>query len=255
MRTAPNKRAKKTSGFTLIELLIAISLLAVVSALCWRGLDALLKTRDRLNANGDELKALTLVFAQMDEDLRRTWAMRAVNPSVPAIRFSQRPDSPDLQIDLLREGGSALDAVRAERVSYRLKEGVLERGYAPYVAGGSAQAAPYVWQTIVTGASAIKFKAWIQGQTWQPAEGLVTTDKQLAQASAATVAASSAQTGVLTPAPSVGPISAAANQAGSTNPSVGSAVAANLPSPILGVEVAVTQADGSQFVRVYSVRD
>jgi general secretion pathway protein J len=229
-----SKPAVKMSGFTLIELLIAISLLAVVSALCWRGLDALLKTRDRLNANGDELKALTLVFAQMDEDLRRTWAMRAVNPAVPAIRFSQRPDSPDLQIDLLREGGSALDAVRAERVSYRLKQGVLERGYAPYVAGGSAQAAPYVWQTIVSGATAIKFKAWVQGQTWQPAEGLVTTDKQLAQASVA---------------------SGGINPTAPPNPPVGTPPPANLPPPILGVEVAVTQADGSQFVRVYSVRD
>jgi general secretion pathway protein J len=255
VRTFQSKRFAKTSGFTLIELLIAISLLAVVSALCWRGLDALLKTRDRLNANGDELKALTLVFAQMDEDLRRTWAMRAVNPAVPAIRFSQRPDSPDLQIDLLREGGSALDAVRAERVSYRLKEGVLERGYAPYVAGGSAQAAPYVWQTIVTGPTAIKFKAWVQGQTWQSAEGLVTTDKQLAQASVVTAANGVAQTGGLVPAASIGITPGGSSPAVPSNPSIASGLSANLPPPILGVEVAVTQADGSQFVRVYSVRD
>ena len=36
---------RAATGFTLLELLIAITVLAFVSMIAWRGLDALLKTR------------------------------------------------------------------------------------------------------------------------------------------------------------------------------------------------------------------
>ena len=38
--------ASKQQGFTLIELLIAITLMAVMAGLGWRGLDGLMRSRD-----------------------------------------------------------------------------------------------------------------------------------------------------------------------------------------------------------------
>ena len=65
-----------TGGFTLIELLIAATLLAVLALLSWRGLDTVLTSRNRIAKASDELRFLTIAFAQMDEDLRKSWPVR-----------------------------------------------------------------------------------------------------------------------------------------------------------------------------------
>lgn len=43
------KRARITSGFTLIELLVAITVMAIVAVLGWRGLDGIVRARLTLN--------------------------------------------------------------------------------------------------------------------------------------------------------------------------------------------------------------
>jgi prepilin-type N-terminal cleavage/methylation domain-containing protein len=57
------------SGFTLLELLVAITVLSIVSLIAWRGLDALVATRERLEPEVDEIRALLTVFGQMERDL------------------------------------------------------------------------------------------------------------------------------------------------------------------------------------------
>ncbi|HQT82095.1 MAG: prepilin-type cleavage/methylation domain-containing protein [Ferrovum sp. 37-45-19] len=51
----------KAHGFTLIEVMVALLLMAILSVLSWRALDAMSRTRDTLNSHGqqdDQLKAL-----------------------------------------------------------------------------------------------------------------------------------------------------------------------------------------------------
>ena len=59
----------KTRGFTLLELLVAITVLSVVSVIAWRGLDTLVTTRDRLEPEIDETRAMLVTFGQMERDL------------------------------------------------------------------------------------------------------------------------------------------------------------------------------------------
>ena len=70
--------AKGQRGFTLIELLIAITLMAVLAGLSWRGLDSLMRSRDITQAQDDKTAVLQTVLAQWQADLN------AVQP-VPSI--------------------------------------------------------------------------------------------------------------------------------------------------------------------------
>jgi general secretion pathway protein J len=69
---------KRQRGFTLIELLIAITLMAVLAGLSWRGLDSLMRSRDITQAQVDKTAVLQTVLAQWQVDLN------AVQP-VPSI--------------------------------------------------------------------------------------------------------------------------------------------------------------------------
>ncbi len=61
--------AKGQRGFTLIELLIAITLMAVLAGLSWRGLDSLMRSRDITQAQVDKNAVLQTVLAQWQADL------------------------------------------------------------------------------------------------------------------------------------------------------------------------------------------
>lgn len=56
------------TGFTLIELLVAITLLAVIAVLSWRGLDSLMRGRDAIVSEEAHLRALNRTFSQLDSD-------------------------------------------------------------------------------------------------------------------------------------------------------------------------------------------
>jgi general secretion pathway protein J len=56
-------------GFTLIELLIAITLMAVLAGLSWRGLDSLMRSRDITQAQVEKTAVLQTVLAQWQADL------------------------------------------------------------------------------------------------------------------------------------------------------------------------------------------
>ena len=68
----------KQRGFTLIELLIAITLMAVLAGLSWRGLDSLMRSREITQTQVDKTAVLQAVLAQWQADLH------AVQP-VPSI--------------------------------------------------------------------------------------------------------------------------------------------------------------------------
>jgi general secretion pathway protein J len=59
---------RTSSGFTLIELLIAISILAMIAVLGWRGLDGIIRSREALNQEMEKSRGIQLAFAQIEND-------------------------------------------------------------------------------------------------------------------------------------------------------------------------------------------
>jgi len=213
------------AGFTLLELLVAIALLGVLAVLCWRGLESVLSSRDRLTRESEGLRALTIAFAQVDDDLRRTWAVRTIPAVARAVRFLSVDDR--LVLELARLGGTASDPTRIDRVVWRLRANTLERGVAANVADGASAAGELVWQPVLVGVKELQWRAWPSGQGWQTGFAMA--------------AMMTSQDASLAAPPTADP----------TAPAAGRPVEA----PILGVELLIERTDGSRFIRVYSVRD
>jgi general secretion pathway protein J len=56
-------------GFTLIEVLVAISVMALMALMSWRGLDGMLRTQSSLQSRSDEIRTLQAGLAQWQTDL------------------------------------------------------------------------------------------------------------------------------------------------------------------------------------------
>lgn len=62
-------RARKLAGFTLIELLVAISIMALLAVLSWRGLDGMARAQSQTSQRSDEVLTLQAGLAQWKLDL------------------------------------------------------------------------------------------------------------------------------------------------------------------------------------------
>lgn len=110
----------RTRGFTLIELLVAISVLAIVAVLGWRGLDSIVRARVALNSDLEQTRGLQLAFAQMQSDSShvarpddiggRPWLMAQAG-----------------RITLVRTVFTENQPSQVQVVAYRLQNGVLSR--------------------------------------------------------------------------------------------------------------------------------
>ena len=74
-------------GFTLIELLIAITLMAVLSGLSWRGIDGLMRTRDVTQTRVNQVAEVQTVLAQWQADLD---ALQTSSVSVSGLQWDGR---------------------------------------------------------------------------------------------------------------------------------------------------------------------
>ena len=84
MRSCVSSRA--SSGFTLIELLVAISIMALMAVLSWRGLDGMTRTQALTSQRADEVLTLQAGLAQWKLDLD----MLAPTPNVNPIDWDGR---------------------------------------------------------------------------------------------------------------------------------------------------------------------
>jgi general secretion pathway protein J len=111
----PNRR-----GFTLVELLVAISILAVVAVLGWRGLDTIVRARTALTAQMETTRGMQLAFAQMQSDCEHK-AGRDIIDNRPWMLAEPG------RLTLVRETFAENQPSRLQVVSYRLVNGVLLR--------------------------------------------------------------------------------------------------------------------------------
>jgi general secretion pathway protein J len=120
----------KARGFTLLELLVAISVLSVVSVIAWRGLDSLVATRERLEPEVDETRAMLVAFGQMERDLSQV-----ANPDflgLAATPLNVRPVDGAMMIEVARVAVPVPDrATEVQTVYYRVVDGTLVRQATP----------------------------------------------------------------------------------------------------------------------------
>jgi len=156
-------------GFTLLELLVAISVLAIIAVIAWRGLDSLAATRARLEPEADNARALVACFGQLERD-----AQQVASPSLFALRL--RP----VQV-LVGDAGTALvftriaapqpdRAISLQTVTYQVVDGVLVRRANPPTRINdptqNVTAEQIETARLLTGVSAIHVRVWQVNQGW-----------------------------------------------------------------------------------------
>lgn len=149
--------------------------MAVLAVLCWRGLDTVVRARDIITASSDELRALTVAFSQLEDDLRRSWSARLFNLPRPTIDFSSdgnasaNSSGTPIALELLSETGPNPNGARLQRIIYRVRDGQLERGFAPWnlpkaeASSLDQQAQPVViWQPLISRVAGVTMRAWME---------------------------------------------------------------------------------------------
>ena len=89
----------KQKGFTLIELLVAITLMAVMAGLGWRGLDGLMRSRDINQTRVDQTAIMQTVLAQWRSDLDHMTSVPSISDAGLAwdgqtLRVTRRASTP-----------------------------------------------------------------------------------------------------------------------------------------------------------------
>jgi general secretion pathway protein J len=112
----------KRRGFTLVELLVAISILAIVAVLGWRGLDGIVRARVSLTQQMEVTRGMQLAFAQMQSDCEHIPIDGALLGNVrPYLLFDQD------RLTLVRLVMVENEPTRLQVVAYRVRDGVLLR--------------------------------------------------------------------------------------------------------------------------------
>jgi general secretion pathway protein J len=111
-------------GLTLVELLVAISVMAFVAVLGWRGLDSITRARASLNQDLEQTRGLQLAFAQMQTD-----CMIVVNAAEIDGRAPLQVDP--ARITLIRRTQPEAQPGALQLVTYRLRDGLLTREESP----------------------------------------------------------------------------------------------------------------------------
>jgi general secretion pathway protein J len=107
-------------GFTLIELLVAITILAMVAVLSWRGLDGIVRARLALNEELAQTRSMQISFAQLQSDCAQL--------ATPEMTGNRAPvDISPNRLLLIRTMYADQQPGRLHVVSYRLSNGVLTR--------------------------------------------------------------------------------------------------------------------------------
>lgn len=120
------------SGFTLIELLVALTIFALMSAMAYRGLNAVLETREQVLQDNRKWRELAVFFSMLQRDLHASvnrTVRDAYDIRAPAfIGKTQALNDNDAQLVFTRMGlpGQAGALADLQRYGYRLREHKVE---------------------------------------------------------------------------------------------------------------------------------
>jgi general secretion pathway protein J len=111
---------QRARGFTLIELLVAISILAMVAVLGWRGLDGIVRARVALTEQMEMTRGMQLAFAQLQSDCEHAADAGLLGRRPYLIQAENR-------VTLVRTVFNENEPARLQVIAYRLVDGRLTR--------------------------------------------------------------------------------------------------------------------------------
>lgn len=110
----------RSGGFTLVELIIAVTILAMVAILGWRGLDGIVRSRVALTAEMEQTRGMQLTFAQLQSDCAQI-APKSLMTTRPALLAEPG------RLLMVRMVFADQQPTRLQVVDYRLRDGHLTR--------------------------------------------------------------------------------------------------------------------------------
>lgn len=173
---------RRQGGFTLIEVMIAITVMALLSVICWRALDSVADSDRHLRAREAETTAALRVLQQLQRDIemradtepQAAPLLPADQPQrlLPASLLTARGPGAGFSLDITRSVGS--DGTRWQRVRWFQQGRTLRR--ASGVPGSRFPLpAPAPASALVVASDVKRFEvqAWQPGRGWQvlPVQG------------------------------------------------------------------------------------
>lgn len=119
-----DRHIRRSAGLTLVELLVAISVLAFVAVMGWRGLDTIVRARVALTEELEQTRGLQLAFAQMQNDTAQI-ASPALLRSRPPLRIDEG------RLSMVRTVQTEGQPLRMQVVTWLVVDGVLTRRELP----------------------------------------------------------------------------------------------------------------------------
>jgi general secretion pathway protein J len=166
-RVTAGRPASPGLGFTLIELLVAVSILAILALISWRGLSTLAATRERLAPETDDVRALLTGFGQMERDLAQAPVNQTLFAlSAPAVRVVVADGRQTLEI--LRIAPPTPDGATAmQTVFYSVQDGSLVRQSTPPMRVYAATAVEQLQTAVLLPqVTSMTVRVWLQNTGW-----------------------------------------------------------------------------------------
>lgn len=133
---------RASRAFTLVELLVALAIFALLSAFAYRGLAALLESREALDRDARKWRDVALFVGRFERDVQAALDRPSLGPSgttlAPVSSVLDLGGSTATGLALTRAGAAlyANELAAPQRVGYRLAEGRVERLAWPAVDSG-----------------------------------------------------------------------------------------------------------------------
>ena len=183
-------------GFTLVELLVALAIFAVLAGFAYRGLQAMLDSREALQKDTRKWRDVALFVGRIERDLSAVLATRqaALSRRPAPLTSVVETVTPGDGIALTRSGNTLQENALAapQRIAYRLRDGAIERltwtsvDYSPREEPAAVR--------VLGPVSSLAFRYLLENGEWRSSWGANASDKALPAAVEVTLRLASGET-------------------------------------------------------------